>query len=133
MRLLMVVLALSLLWAQEESRARGETPAPRPTAPRHVVTRPAPREEVVVMETISGKIVSKQGAGMSGVHLQILDKQTGKVLSETHTDAHGNFAVVVSASTHALILRLNHEGKSLEKEYELKALTQGDTEIVFDP
>lgn len=134
MKLLWTALAISLLWAQEESRARGEAPAPRPTTTRSVPTHQTPKEEIIVMETLSGRVVDKQGTDQGNIRLWFVDKGTGKVLGETRTDAQGNFALVVPATAETVIVRMSREGKSFtEKEYSLSELLQSDPELIFEP
>lgn len=134
MKLLWTALAISLLWAQEESRARGEAPASRPTTTRSVPTRQTPKEEIIVMETLSGRVVDKQGTDQGNIRLWFVDKGTGKVLGETRTDAQGNFALVVPATAETVIVRMSREGKSFtEKEYSLSELLQSDPELIFEP
>lgn len=135
MKLYWSVLALSLLWAQEESRARTEAPATRPTTTRAVITRPAPqKEEVVVMETLSGQVVDKSGAGQGNVLLRFVDKSTGKVLGETRTGSDGGFALVLPASAQVVLVRMSRDGKTFsEKEYALSELLQTEPEFVIEP
>ncbi|MCX8111688.1 MAG: carboxypeptidase-like regulatory domain-containing protein [Bacteroidia bacterium] len=135
MRLYWTALALSLLWAQEESRSQSEVLTPRSSSTRAVSPRPAPKKEVViVMETISGKVVDKQGAGVADLSIQFIDKVSNKVLGTAKTDAKGGFAAVLPASAEVVILRLTHQGKvSVDKEYKLQELIESETEIVFDP
>lgn len=134
MKLLWTVLAIPLLWAQEESRARSEAPAsPRPTT-RAVQPRPAPKEEVIIMETLSGRVIDKQGTDPANIRLWFVDKSTGKVLGETRTDAQGNFALVLPTAVETVIVRMSREGKSFtEKEYSLSELLRSEPEFVFEP
>lgn len=129
------VLALSLLWAQEESRARTEAPATRSTTTRAVVTRPTPqKEEIVVMETLSGQVVDKSGTGQGNVLLRFVDKSTGKVLGETRTSSDGGFALVLPASAQVVLVRMSRDGKAFsEKEYPLSELLQSEPEFVIEP
>lgn len=136
MRIIGVVLGLGILWAQEESRIRGATPtSARPT--RSAVSpqpaRPQAAEEVVIMETVSGKVVDKAGKQVSGLRLWFVDKESGRVLGETRTDDKGNFAVAISRAE-TLIVRMSREGKEfVEREYSMEELLQTEPEIPFEP
>jgi hypothetical protein len=121
------------MWAQEESRVQ-ETPSPRKT-PRSVPkVKPQPQqEEVIVMETLSGRVVNKQGEGAANLRIWFVDKATGKVLGETRTDNEGNFALAIPR-TDTLIIRMSREGKEfMEKEYPLSDLLQSEVELLFAP
>ena len=122
---------VALVWAQEESRARENLPTAPKSAP---VTRAiTPKREVVVMETISGKVVDKSGEGLKGLRIWIVDKETGQVLGETRTGEKGSFALAIT-SVESLIVRISREGKEFfEKEYTMEDFTTGEPEIVFTP
>ncbi|GIV26023.1 MAG: hypothetical protein KatS3mg026_1715 [Bacteroidia bacterium] len=134
MRPLWAVLALALVWAQEESRTRQPTGAPPATrsVPVRSVPRPAP-EEVVIMETLSGKVVEKNGTPLGGVRIWFVNKATGQVLGETRTDEKGNFALAIQRAD-TLIVRLSREGKEfVEREYPMEELISSEPEIPFAP
>ncbi len=134
MRWLWAVLAVAIVWAQEESRTRQPTSAPPATrsAPVRSVPRPAP-DEVVVMETLSGKVVEKNGKPMAGVRIWFVNKATGQVLGETRTDEQGNFALAIQRAD-TLIVRLSREGKEfVEREYPIEELISNEPEIPFVP
>lgn len=122
---------LALVWAQEESRARENVPtAPKPAPVTRAVT---PKREVVVMETISGRVVDKSGEGIKGLRIWIVDKETGQVLGETRTGDKGAFAMAIAAAE-SLIVRMSREGKEfVEREYTLEEFTTSEPEIVFAP
>lgn len=134
MRSVWVALSLlTLMWAQEESRVQ-ETPSPR-SIPRSLPkAKPQPRqEEIVIMETLSGRVVNKQGEGAANLRIWFVDKATGKVLGETRTDNEGNFALAIPRAD-TLIIRMSREGKEfMEKEYRLSDLLQSDAELLFAP
>ncbi|MCS6895756.1 MAG: carboxypeptidase-like regulatory domain-containing protein [Bacteroidia bacterium] len=134
MRHLRLVLILSAIWAQEESRTRTTTPTPPRPQTRAIPTTPTPKapQEVVVMETISGRITTKTGEGVPNLQIAILDKNTGNVLGQTLTDKEGNYALVIPASAQKVIVRMSKDGKSfVEKEYTLEELTGAASDIVF--
>lgn len=125
-------LAIAIGWAQEESRTRQPTPTTPRSAPVRSVPRPAP-EEVVVMETLSGKVVEKNGQPLGRVRIWFVNKATGQVLGETHTDEQGNFALAIQRAD-TLIVRLSREGKEfVEREYALEELISSEPEIPFVP
>lgn len=134
MRSVWVALSLiGLIWAQEESRLQ-ETPSPRsiPRSSPKVKPQPQP-EEVVIMETLSGRVVNKQGEGTANLRIWFVDKATGKVLGETRTDNEGNFALAIPRAD-TLIIRMSREGKEfMEKEYPLSDLLQSEVELLFAP
>ncbi|RMF48836.1 MAG: carboxypeptidase regulatory-like domain-containing protein [Bacteroidetes bacterium] len=134
MRLLWAVLALAMGWAQEESRTRQPTGAPPATrsVPVRSVPRPA-QEEVVIMETLSGKVLDKKGNPAAGVRIWFVNKATGQVLGETRTDEQGNFALAIQRAD-TLVVRLSREGKEfVEHEYTIEQLTTTEPEIPFVP
>lgn len=131
MRCIWTFALLSLVWAQEESRSRENLPtAPKPAPVTRSVT---PKREVVVMETISGRVVDKSGEGIKGLRIWIVAKETGQVLGETRTGDKGNFALAIAAAE-SLIVRMSREGKEfVEREYTLEEFTTSEPEIVFTP
>lgn len=123
--------ALPLLWAQEEGRSHTNVPV------RRASIRPAAQapeqEEVVVMETISGKVISAKGEGQKSVRIWFVDKGSGHVLGETRTDDKGNFAMAIQHAD-TIIVRMSREGKEFsESIYSLSELTRGDLELIFEP
>lgn len=135
MKLYWTALALSLVWAQEESRVHTETPTPRPTPTRSTVARPAPqKEEIIVMETLSGRVVDKSGSGQGNLLLRFVDKNTGKVIGEARTGSDGSFALVLPTSAQTVIVQISRDGKAFsEKEYPLSELLQSEPEFVIEP
>ncbi|MCS7297494.1 MAG: carboxypeptidase-like regulatory domain-containing protein [Bacteroidia bacterium] len=132
MRQVWGVMILAMLWAQEESRTRENVQGLRPSVGK--VPRSAPKEEVIVMETVTGEVADKAGKPVSNLRLWIVDKESGKVLAETRTDEKGGFALVIPASAQKLIIRMSHEGKSFtEQEYTLSDLLQLESPLIFDP
>lgn len=131
MRQVWTLALVALVWAQEESRARENLPtAPKPAPATRAVT---PKREVVVMETISGKVVDKSGEGLKGLRIWIVDKETGQVLGETRTGEKGSFALAIP-SAESLVVRMSREGKEFfEREYTMEEFTTGEPEIVFAP
>lgn len=86
------------------------------------------------METLSGRVIDKQGTDPANIRLWFVDKSTGKVLGETRTDAQGNFALVLPTAVETVIVRMSREGKSFtEKEYSLSELLRSEPEFVFEP
>lgn len=125
---------LAALWAQEESRSHTTTPTSTRSQTRAVSPAPPAKQEVIVMETVSGQITNKSGEGVANLKLWILDKATGKVLGQTVTDNEGNYALVIPASAQSVIVRMSKDGKSFtEKEYNLNDLIGAASDIVYDP
>ncbi|MCS7188746.1 MAG: hypothetical protein RMJ66_05450 [Bacteroidia bacterium] len=125
-----LLIVLSLLWAQEEGRAREGATASRKT--KGVSEARSEPEVVLSMETLSGRVVDRGGKGLSNIRLWIVDKQTGKVLGETKTGEGGNFALAVPV-VEKVIVRMSREGKEfVEREATLEELVSTDPEFIFD-
>ncbi|MCS6790204.1 MAG: carboxypeptidase-like regulatory domain-containing protein [Bacteroidia bacterium] len=133
MRYIWTLLLVGLLWAQEESRTpvKETTTRSAKVSPRSGgASRPA-KEEVVVMETISGKVVDKKGKELGQAHLWFIDPQTGETLAESQTDSKGNFAVAVPRREE-LLVRIGHANKTSEKPYPINELLEEYLELVFE-
>lgn len=123
--------ALPLLWAQEEGRSHTNVPVRR--TPIRPATQAPEQEEVVIMETISGKVVSAKGEAQKSVRIWFVDRASGRVLGETRTDDKGNFAMAIQHAD-TIIVRMSREGKEFsESMYSLSELTRSDLELIFEP
>ncbi len=117
-----------LAYGQEEARQRESAPALKPSVP----PRQTPQSvyEVVVMETMSGKLYDNKENELKNARLWVVDKATGKVLGETRTDDKGNYALAVSR-VDTVIVRASVDGKDFfERVYPFEVLLrEGDIQL----
>lgn len=127
------VIILSLLWAQEEGRSRTEAPSLPPTRRTTPIRAPSKKEEVVVMETISGRVVDRNGAGIAKLRLWVVDADSGLVLGETYTSENGDYVFLLPSATRRVIVRMSNGKHFVEKEYDAAVLFKEESDILFEP